>query len=264
MNMIFLGDIVGKGGRRTVQTLVPELKREFNAQFVVANAENCAAGNGLTGRLCAELLTVCDVLTSGDHVWDQKGFDSEIAGLDRVLRPGNLSNLQPGRGCGVFRNPAGGDVAVINLMGKVFMRDSAYCPFETAERLLAGLPPGVKTIFVDLHAEATSEKIAMAEFLDGRVTAVFGTHTHAPTADARVLAGGTAAITDAGMCGALHSVLGRDVKCVLRKFRTGMPARLDTVETGRFRLDGALVTYDYQTGRASAIRQFSREMEVES
>ena len=262
MNLLFIGDIVGKGGRQAVKRLVPELRREFNVQLVVANAENCAAGNGITGRLAGELLEVCEVLTTGDHIWDQKGFEQEIRGLDRVLRCANYSSVQPGRGWGVFRNPGGGEVAVINLLGKVFMRESAYCPFETVERILQEIPPTVKTILVDLHAEATSEKIAMGYFLEGRVTAVLGTHTHVATADARVLPGGTAVQTDGGRGGAATSVLGRDVGAVLKKFRTGMPVRLETVESGVIRLDATVVSYDHLTGRARSIQPISRELEV--
>ena len=258
MNLIFLGDVVGKGGRNAVKQLVPELRREFNAQFVVVNGENSAAGNGMTGSCVKELLTVADVVTCGDHVWDQKGFENEIQLYPQVIRPANLSDLQPGKGYGIFRNPAGGEVAVIALMGKVFMRDSAYCPFETAEKILAGLPSTVKTIIVDFHAEASSEKLAMGRFLDGKVTAVFGTHTHVQTADAKVLPGGTAVISDTGMCGAEYSILGREVPAVLRKFRSGMATRLPVVENGEIRVDGVCVTFDQNTGKASNIVQFSR------
>ena len=262
MNLIFLGDVVGKGGRAAVKRLIPELKREFNAQFVVVNGENAAAGNGLSASCLTELLTVADVVTSGDHTWDQKGFESEIQTFDRCVRPANFSALQPGRGYGVFRNPLGGEVAVISLLGKVFMRDSAYCPFETAEKILASLPERVKIILVDFHAKATSEKLALGYFLDGKVTAVIGTHTHVQTSDARVLPGGTAVLTDAGMCGAVTSVLGREVDAVVKKFRTGMPVRLPVVESGPIRVDGAVVSYDPATGRATGITAFSRVVEA--
>ena len=258
MNLIFLGDVVGKGGRNAVKQLIPELRREFNAQFVVVNGENSAAGNGMTGSCVKELLTVADVVTCGDHVWDQKGFENEIQLYPQVIRPANLSDLQPGKGYGIFRNPAGGEVAVIALMGKVFMRESAYCPFETAEKILAGLPSTVKTIIVDFHAEASSEKLAMGRFLDGKVTAVFGTHTHVQTADAKVLPGGTAVISDTGMCGAEYSILGREVPAVLRNFRSGMATRLPVVENGEIRVDGVCVTFDQTSGKASNIVQFSR------
>ncbi|MCI5779357.1 MAG: YmdB family metallophosphoesterase [Lentisphaeria bacterium] len=262
MNLIFLGDVVGKGGRNAVKKLLPELRREFNAQFAVINGENAAAGNGLSGTCLTELLTVADVVTSGDHTWDQKGFESEIGQFDRCIRPANFSALQPGRGYGIFRHVLGGEVAVISLLGKVFMRDSAYCPFETAERILSELPSRVRTILVDFHAEATSEKLAMGYFLDGKVTAVIGTHTHVQTADARVLPGGTAVLTDAGMCGAETSVLGREVDAVLKKFRTGMPVRLPVAESGPIRVDGAVLAYDGGTGRAMSLTPFSRIVEL--
>ena len=263
MNLIFIGDVVGKGGREAIRKLVPELRREFNCQFVVVNAENSAAGSGLTAGCARELLEAADVLTTGDHVWDQRGFDADIGRFDRILRPANLRKGQPGRGWGIYRNPAGGDLAVINLVGKVFMRDSAYDPFETIDTiLLEMLPKSIKTILVDFHAEATSEKLAMGYFLDGRVTALLGTHTHVPTADALVLPGGTARQTDVGMTGAATSVLGRDVNDVLYKFKTGMPNRLAVVEKGIMRVDGTVVGYDPATGHADAIHPFSREIEI--
>ncbi len=262
MKLLFIGDIVGSGGRRAVCELVPELRRELGASFVIANAENCAAGNGMTKRCLAEMSDVVDVFTGGDHIWDQKGFDVDIDSVPNIIRPANLGRKQPGRGYGVFRNPAGGEIAVINLLGKVFMRDSAYCPFETVDNILNSLPPSVKTVFVDFHAEATSEKIAMSYFLDGRVTAVVGTHTHVQTNDALVRPGGCAFMADAGMTGADTSVLGRAVEDVVFKFTVGMPNRLTVVETGCIRLDGALVTYDYNTGKASAIEPVCRKIEI--
>ena len=262
MNLLFLGDIVGKGGRTAVKTLLPELRREFNAQFAVVNGENSAAGSGITGSCARELLEVADVITLGDHTWDQKGFENEIHLFDRIIRPANYSALQPGKGYGIFRNPAGGEVAVIALQGKVFMKESACCPFETAEKILASLPSHIKTILVDFHSEASSEKLAMGYFLEGKVTAVLGTHTHIQTADAKVLPGGTAVLSDTGMCGAERSVLGREVETVLRKFRSGMPVRLPVVENGLIRVDGAAVTYDPLTGRAMKIVPFSRTVEL--
>lgn len=262
MTFIFLGDIVGKGGRNAVKALLPELRREFNAQFAVVNGENSAAGSGITGSCARELLEVADVVTLGDHAWDQKGFESEINHFDRVIRPANYHTGQPGKGWGVFRNPAGGEIAVIALQGKVFMKDSAYCPFETADKILAQLPSAVKSVIVDFHSEASSEKLAMAYHLDGRVTAVLGTHTHIQTADARILAGGTAALSDAGMCGAEYSVLGREVASVLKKFTGGMPVRLPVVENGDIRVDGAAVSFDHLTGKALKIVPFSRHIVV--
>lgn len=262
MKLLFIGDIVGSGGREAVCTLVPELRRELGISFVIANAENSAGGNGMTRKCLAEMSGVVDVFTGGDHIWDQKGFDSEINSITNLVRPANLNKTQPGRGYGIFRNPAGGEIAVINLLGKVFMRDSAYCPFETVDNILKSLPPSVKTVIVDFHAEATSEKIAMSYFLDGRATAVIGTHTHVQTNDAVVRPNGCAFMADAGMTGADTSVLGREVDDVLRKFTNGMPSRLNVVEKGIIRLDAVLVTYDYNSGRASEIAPVVRKIEI--
>ncbi|MBE6370121.1 MAG: YmdB family metallophosphoesterase [Lentisphaerae bacterium] len=261
MNILFIGDIVGHGGRAAVQKLVPELRREFNLSMVIANAENIAAGAGLTNSCLKDLRKSVDFFTAGDHVWDQKDFEKEIPGIHDIVRPANLSHLQPGVGMKIVRNPVAGEIAVIALQGKVFMRDSACCPFETAEKLLKEIPGNVKTILVDFHAEATSEKIAMGYFLDGKVTAVIGTHTHVQTNDAKILANGTAYLTDAGMVGAEYSVLGRKVEDVLFKFRTGMPRRLPVAE-GPVRLDGCVINYDHNTGKALSITPISRITEV--
>ncbi len=262
MNLLFIGDIVGKGGREAVRELVPQLRREFNCQFVIANGENAAAGNGLTGRCAAELGQTVEVITTGDHVWDQKGFDVEIKTINNIVRPANLSKKQPGVGFGVWRNAAAGEIAVIALLGKVFMKESAYCPFETVETILNQLPGQVKTVVVDFHAEATSEKLAMGRFLDGKVTAVIGTHTHVQTNDAVILPGQTAYLSDVGMVGAEESILGRSIEDVIKKFTTGMPNRLSVVESGKIRLDAAVVSYDHMTGRASGIQILHRYIEI--
>ncbi len=257
MNLLFIGDVVGRGGRRAVVKMIPDLRREFNCSFTIVNAENIAAGSGMNAKCLRELGDGVDVITSGDHVWDQKEFELEINGIPNVLRPANLQKTQPGRGWKVFRNPAGGDIAVINLMGKVFMKDSAYCPFETVDEILGQLLPTVKTVIVDFHAEATSEKAAMAHFLDGRVTAVLGTHTHVQTNDAKILSGGTAFISDVGMVGSEYSILGRTVESVVDKFRSGMPRRLPVAETP-VRLDAVIISYNVADGRATAIKNISR------
>ncbi len=262
MNLLFIGDIVGKGGRNAVKTLAPELRKQRNCPFCIANGENMANGDGVNSKVLADLTGVVDVFTLGDHVWGQKEFEREVDGIKNVLRPANLHPVQPGRGFGIFRNPGGGDVAVINLLGKVFMKESYSCPFAEVERVLVQIPPTVKCVVVDFHAEATSEKIAMGRWLDGRVTAVLGTHTHVQTADGVILPGGTAYLTDVGMVGAERSVLGRDVDAVLRKFTTGMPTRLEVVEKGRFRVDAVVVTYDPATGKASAITPFSTMIDL--
>lgn len=251
LNLLFIGDIVGKGGRRAVQALVPKLKERYGCSFVIANAENCAAGAGLNAH-CLNEMTQIDAFTAGDHVWDCKEFPAEINGIKNIVRPANMSKYQPGTGWIQVRHPLCGDVIVIALMGKVFMRDSAYCPFETVDNLLKTLPASCKNIFVDFHAEATSEKAAMAWFLDGRVTAVIGTHTHVQTNDPRILPQGTAFLTDAGMVGGRDSILGRGIPDVLSKFRTGMPCRFPVVEED-IDLCGAVVRYDAATGRALEI-----------
>jgi metallophosphoesterase (TIGR00282 family) len=256
MNLLFIGDVVGKGGRTAVKELVPELRRQYNCSFCIANVENVAGGAGVTANCLPDMAGAVNVFTTGDHVWDQKGFEEEIKRIDNLLRPANLNKKQPGRGFGIFRNPGGGELAVINLLGKVFMRDSAYCPFETVEGILPQIPPTVKTIIVDFHAEATSEKAAMAYFLDGKVTAVVGTHTHVQTADAKILPNGTAFISDVGMTGSSNSVLGRNIECVIKKFTSGMPQKLTVVEKD-IRLDAVVISYDMNTGRADGIKNIS-------
>ncbi len=257
MNLLFIGDMVGKGGRKAVRELVPGLRTEHKCSFCIANGENIAAGAGMTAKCIAEFCPVpVDVVTSGDHVWDQKGFDGEIPGLKNVLRPANFSRKQPGRGFGIFSNPLCGEIAVINLIGTVFMKNGIGCPFETAETILEKIPRTVKCIIVDFHAEATSEKAAMARFLDGKVTAVIGTHTHVQTADAKILPGGTAFISDVGMTGSDNSILGREIPAVLRKFTTGLPTKLTVVDDG-IRLDAALISYNSDSGKAETIRPLS-------
>ena len=178
-----------------------------------------------------------------------------------MLRPANVSKIQPGKGFGIFRNPACGEIAVINLVGRVFMRDGASCPFEAADRILNEIPSNINCVIVDFHAEATSEKAAMAHFLDGRVTAVIGTHTHVQTSDSKILPKGTAFVSDAGMTGAEYSILGREVVAVLRKFTSGMPERLPVVETG-IRVDGVVVSYGSGGRAATGIKTFSRMSQV--
>ena len=259
MNLLFIGDVVGKGGRLAVCEMVPELRKEFNCSFCVVNGENSAGGSGINAK-CANHIPheYVDVITMGDHVWDQKEFEHEINGLsNRVLRPANLSDKQPGKGYGVFRNTGGGEVAVINLIGKIFMRESSYCPFEKVDSILKAIPPTVTCRIVDFHCEATSEIAAMGHFLDGRVTAVLGTHTHVQTADAKILPGNTAFISDVGMVGSENSILGRDIDAVLNKFVTGMPKRLP-VNDKSIRLDAVVISYDLNTGNATSITPISR------
>jgi len=253
MNILFIGDIVGKGGRRAVRELTPVLRERYACSFVIANGENMAGGGGMTRR-CLAGLEGCgvDVFTGGDHMWDQAEWEHDIALFPNVLRPANVSSVQPGRGAGVFSASDGTRVGVICLLGRTFVNTPADNPFDAADRLVAELREETPVIIVDMHAEATSEKIAMGRYLDGRVTAVLGTHTHVPTADAAIFPGGTAFQCDVGMVGARDSVLGRAIEPVLRRFATGMPARFKVVEQG-VRLHGVVVSVSPSDGRALAI-----------
>ncbi|MDD4098158.1 MAG: TIGR00282 family metallophosphoesterase [Lentisphaeria bacterium] len=259
MRILFIGDIVGKGGRQAIRALVPGLLTEYACDFCVANGENMAGGNGFT-RQCVQEMddSGVDVFTGGDHMWDQKEFVTEIAGLNQVLRPANLPDCQPGRGWGVFTARNGAAVAVMSLLGRTFMSAGADCPFATAERLLPEIRTLTPVVLVDFHAEATSEKIALGRYLDGKVSAVLGTHTHVATADQQVFPGGTAFQCDLGMVGARESVLGRELGPVLSRFRTGLPARF-TVNDRGIRLCGAVVTVG-PDGRAQGIERVMRDL----
>jgi metallophosphoesterase (TIGR00282 family) len=254
MRILFIGDVVGKPGRRAVATLVPRLRKERDIDFVIANGENSAHGAGLTASTVDALLTSgVDVITSGDHVWDQKEVYDVIEREPRLLRPLNFPASAPGKGSTVVRLDGLPPVGVLNLIGRVFMPNTD-CPFRAAEAEVARLLTQTKVIIVDLHAEATSEKIAMGRFLDGRVSAVIGTHTHVATADEQILPKGTAYLSDAGMCGPHDSVLGRDVGAVLQRFLTQMPQKMEVAE-GDVALCGAIVDVDETTGRARSIER---------
>lgn len=258
MRALLIGDIVGKGGRRAVRDLVPDLMESYNCQCCIANGENIAGGAGLTEKCVLELKDAgVDVVTTGDHIWDQKDFVNDIKDLPFVLRPANFPAIQPGNGYGVFKLPDGTPYAVIDVIGRVFVGASSDCPFAAVDRILKEIQPRVKIVFVEFHAEATSEKIAMGRYLEGRVTAVWGTHTHVATADERVLPNGTAYLTDIGMVGSQDSVLGREVDAVLHRFTTGMPRRFNVVETDIL-LNGAVVEFNPQTGKAVNIERVNR------
>lgn len=238
-------------GRDAVAALVPKLRAERAIDFVIANAENCAAGAGINGPLARALLEAgCDALTLGDHVWDQKGWENEIAQFERVCRPANLPAACPGRTHLVLEKN-GFRLLVFTVLGRNFMGPKVDCPFDTAERLLAENAGRFDGALVEIHAEATSEKQAMGWFLDGRVTAVLGTHTHVATADGSLLKHRTAFQSDVGMTGPHDSVLGRDTAAVIARFRDGMPRRFE-VATGDNRLSATLVEFD-AAGRAGKI-----------
>ena len=225
----------GAPGRRAVEQRLPSLRTELEADFCIVNGENAAAGRGITGKIADRILASgADVVTLGNWTWGQPDFAPYLSGTDRVLRPANMSPRTPGRGLAVH-----GGVATINLLG-VFSLDPFESPFLAADRLVEEARRETPIVFVDFHAEATSEKVALARYLDGRVTAVIGTHTHVQTNDARVLAGGTAAMTDAGMTGPHDSVIGSDDHNAIKRFVTGLPTRLEPA-TGDVRIEGALV-----------------------
>lgn len=254
MKLLFVGDVFGKPGRRAVVNQLPRLIDRHGADFVIVNVENSAGGFGVTPDIMAEFAPLgIHCYTSGNHIWDKK---EGIALLDRVpnlLRPANYPEGNPGKGMFVGETAAGIPVAVLNLEGRVFM-SALESPFETADRLLKELDPKVKVIFVDFHAEATSEKQAMGFFLDGRVSAVIGTHTHVPTADERILPQGTAFQTDAGMTGPYESIIGVRVDRIVKRFLLQTPTPFEVAKQD-VRLAGALVDIDETTGKARSIER---------
>lgn len=252
LKLLFIGDIVGRPGRDIVVDKLPRLRREQGIDFVIANGENAAAGAGITAALARSLLEAgVDAVTLGDHVWDQRGWENDITEMDRVCRPANLPKGCPGWDH-VIVQARGFRVAVFTVLGRSFMGMKAECPFATADRMIEQLRGQSDAIIVEFHAEATSEKQALGWHLDGRVTAVLGTHTHVPTADATVLPNGTAFMCDVGMTGPYASVLGREIKPVVARFIDGMPRRFE-VATEDVRLSGALIEISAQMARAEKI-----------
>lgn len=259
MRILFVGDIFGRPGRHIVREHLADIVSTRNVELVVANGENAAAGFGITPQIAEDLLALgVDVITSGNHVWDKREVLDYFASAERngssarrVLRPANYPAGTPGLGWYEGRTKKGTPFAVLNLQGRVFMVDNDD-PFRTADALLKNIT--AKVILVDVHAEATSEKIAMGWYLDGRVTAVLGTHTHVPTADERVLPGGTAYLTDVGMTGPYDGIIGVQKEQVLQRFLTSIPSRFEPA-TGDVRLCAALIDCDETTGRASSIQR---------
>lgn len=257
MNILITGDMVGGPGRKIFARVVHQMRERHAVDFVVANAENAAGGKGVTKVIASELLDGgADVLTMGDHMWDQREIASYLDTEKRLLRPANFAPGCPGRGIVTIESPKG-RVTVINLIGRVFM-PPADCPFRTVDTLLAKEPNMGKVILVDMHAEATSEKIAMGRHLDGRVSAVVGSHTHVQTSDEMILPKKTAYLTDLGMTGPKDSIIGRDYASVMTKFLTGMPSKFEIAEH-QVALEGVLIDVDESTGRArkiTRIREF--------
>jgi metallophosphoesterase (TIGR00282 family) len=253
MRVLFIGDVVGQPGRRALNAMLPGLRSELLLDVVVANGENAAAGRGLTIKTAKEMFSAgVDIISSGNHIWDQREFVEELDSEKPILRPANYPPGSPGRG--ILRCKG---LTVLNLQGRTFMHN-IDCPFRAADALLTN--DVERPILVDMHAEATSEKLALGWYLDGRVSAVMGTHTHVPTADARILPEGTAYISDAGMTGARDSVLGFEVSASQRMFLTQLPTRLpvaDKCET--VVINSVLVDIDDRSGRATSIQRVDRE-----
>ena len=259
MKILFIGDIVGRPGRRAVRQLVPVLRHQFDLGLVVANGENMAGGSGVTGETARELFEAgVDVITTGDHVWDQKESFDALAVEPRLLRPLNYPSGVPGHGSFVLERAGKPTVAVLNLQGRTFMQ-ALENPFAVAQAEVPRLRERAKIILVDIHAEATSEKIALGRMLDGQVSAVIGTHTHVQTADEQIFPGGTAFLCDAGFTGPHESVIGREIKPVISRFLTNLPQRFEVADKRVF-LQGAMITVDDATGLALKIERVSEAM----
>lgn len=255
MKVLFIGDIVGKPGRRAVKEGLPGLVNKLKIDFVIANAENAAGGFGITQSVGEDLFSLgIDVLTSGNHIWDKKDAVSYIPKESRLLRPANYPGDVPGSGSIVMNTSSGEKVAVLNLSGRVFMQ-ALDCPFQAAKREIPRLREQTKTIIVDFHAEATSEKSAIGWFLDGEVSAIVGSHTHVQTADEKILPLGTAFITDAGMTGPVDSIIGVQKEQIINKFLTQIPTRFETAK-GEAVLSCVVVDINPHTGKAVSIQRF--------
>ena len=253
MNILFIGDIFASPGRRIVSDHLQDIVQTNRIDLAIANAENAAGGFGITPSIAEELLELgLDVLTSGNHVWDKRELYEYLDRQPRILRPANYAGV-PGRGVIVTRARNGVECAVINLQGRTYMPNTD-CPFRKADQILGELDPQVRVKFVDFHAEVTSEKMAMGWYLDGRVSAMVGTHTHIPTADTRILPGGSAYQTDCGMTGPYQSVIGVQSDIIIQRFLTGLPVRMEASRHG-VELHSVIVDVDESTGKARAVRR---------
>lgn len=257
MKILFIGDTVGKAGRSIVHQYLKELQETLAVDLTILNCENAAAGFGVTPKIADELFDWgIDVLTSGNHIWDKKEIMPYLSTNSRLLRPANYPEDNPGRGLTILKTRSGEEAAVLNLQGRVFMPPTDD-PFRVADAELAKIPNHIKVIFVDMHGEATSEKVAMGWYLDGRVSAVVGTHTHIPTADETILPGGTAFLTDVGMAGPFHSVIGVIKEEVIRRFLTSIPDKFEAASLDA-RLNAVFVDVDSATGKARSIERIHK------
>jgi metallophosphoesterase (TIGR00282 family) len=259
VKLLFIGDVVGQPGRRAVKELLPKVRDAHAVDLVIANCENAAGGSGITLATARELFdSGVEVMTMGDHLWDQKDVIQLLEKESRLVRPINYPPNTPGQGCAIISKPGLPDVAVINVQGRTFLADLDN-PFRAVQEAVFSARKRTSIIFVDVHAEATSEKIAMGRMLDGHASAVIGTHTHVQTADEQIFPGGTAFLCDAGFTGPHESVIGRDYKAVIERFLTNMPQRFE-VASGRIFLQGAVVDVDESTGKARSIVRVSEHL----
>jgi hypothetical protein len=262
MKILCIGDIVGQPGRDAVKELLPELKKELELDVVVANAENAAAGFGVTPRLANQLFeSGCNVLTLGDHTWDKQELMPYLSeNEDRIIRPANFPADVPGKGWCLYESRSGYKIGIINLLGRVFMRYNVDCPFRKLEEILQQIRKQTNIIVVDMHAEATSEKVALGHFANGKISAIVGTHTHVQTADEKVLSGGTAYLTDLGMTGPHDSVIGQNKEKIIKRFLTSLPERFEIAQ-GDVILNAALIDIDEDSGRARSISRIQRRLQ---
>ena len=259
IRILFIGDIIGRPGRKALNIFLPTLLEKYSPTIIIGNGENAAGGNGMTEEVCRELLGRLDVITSGNHIWDKKEIFSFFEVEPRLLRPANYPSGAPGYGYNIYKLESGLSIAVINLQGRIFMWN-IDCPFKTADKIIPEVASQADIIFVDFHAEATSEKQALGRYLDGRVSAVVGTHTHVQTADERILPGGTAYITDAGMTGSYDSVIGVEVEDALYRVINSVPNRF-TIAKGDVRLSAIEIEIDNNSGKALSINRIFQSVD---
>ncbi|MDD5496062.1 MAG: TIGR00282 family metallophosphoesterase [Candidatus Omnitrophica bacterium] len=262
MRVLFIGDIVGEPGRHAIGELLPKIKKREGIDFTIANAENVAGGSGVTPQLAEEIFDMgVDALTTGDHVWKRREIVDKLRSDNRILRPANYPANVPGSGSAVIKSKSGVEVGIINILGRVFMQP-VECPFRVVTEEIDKIKKKTRIIVVDIHAEATSEKIALGWYLDGIVSALIGTHTHVQTADEKILPKGTAFIADAGMTGPFDSVIGRRKEEILTRFITQMPARFEVAEDD-IQLHGVIIDVDEKTGRANSIKRVQEKLKAD-
>lgn len=258
MNILCIGDVVGRPGREFLDKALKPLQEELAVDITVVNGENASGGAGIIPRVADQLFAAgADVITLGDHTWDKREIYDYLRDNPRIIRPANFSDDAPGRGWCVVKSAKGVKFAVINLLGRVFMRYNVDCPFQAFDRITAALKKETATIIVDMHAETTSEKVAFGHYADGRASVVFGTHTHIQTADEEVLGKGTAYITDLGMSGPYDSVIGQNKENIIKRFLTSMPQKFEVAKDNVY-LSGIIVDVDEKTGRAKSIARVRR------